>query len=106
MEDYSPNEHISREQIELARFARALGHPVRIYIVQLLSEQTCCYSGDLAEILPIARSTLSQHLKELKRAGLIQGTTRPPRIMYCLNHDNWEKVKKNFGDLLQLPAES
>jgi DNA-binding transcriptional ArsR family regulator len=100
MEEYKPDEYISREQIELARYAKALSHPVRIYIVKLLSEEACCYSGDLAEILPIARSTLSQHLKELKRAGLIQGTTRPPRIMYCLNPETWEKAKKHFSDLL------
>jgi DNA-binding transcriptional ArsR family regulator len=49
----------------MARFAKALGHPIRIYILELLSRQSCCYSGDLSEELPIAKSTLSQHLKEL-----------------------------------------
>ena len=102
MEEYQPDGHITQEQIELARYAKALSHPVRIYILKLLSQQTCCYSGDLAEILPIARSTLSQHLKELKRAGLIQGTTRPPRIMYCLNKDAWEKTKKHFIEFLEV----
>ena len=102
MEEYQPDDHITREDIELARYAKALGHPVRIYILKLLSRQTCCYSGDLAEILPIARSTLSQHLKELKRAGLIQGTTRPPRIMYCLNKDAWEMTRKHFSALLKI----
>ena len=102
MEEYTPDQYITREQIDLARYAKALSHPVRIYILKLLSEQTCCYSGDLAEILPIARSTLSQHLKELKRAGLIQGTTRPPRIMYCLNPEAWERTRKHFSDLLDL----
>jgi DNA-binding transcriptional ArsR family regulator len=100
MEDYNPDEHITAEQIRLARVAKALSHPVRVHILELLSKQTCCYSGDLAEILPIARSTLSQHLKELKRAGLIQGTTRPPRIMYCLNRDTWEEARRIFGNLL------
>lgn len=102
MEDNRPNEHITSEQIELARYAKALSHPVRIYILKLLSQQSCCYSGDLAEILPIARSTLSQHLKELKSAGLIQGTTRPPKIMYCLNPEAWEKTRKYFSDFLDL----
>ncbi len=101
MEEYKPDKYITEDQIELARFAKALSHPVRIYILQLLSRQSCCYSGDLAEILPIARSTLSQHLKELKRAGLIHGTTRPPRIMYCLNPEAWEKVKDSFADFLE-----
>lgn len=84
----------SEEQILKARFAKALGHPVRIYIIELLAKQSCCYSGDLSEILPIAKSTLSQHLKELKNAGLIQGEIEAPKIKYCLNRDNWELAKK------------
>ena len=101
MEDYTPDEHITADQIRLARMAKAISHPVRVFILELLSKQTCCYSGDIAEILPIARSTLSQHLKELKRAGLIKGTTRPPKIMYCLNREAWEEVKNLFGDFLK-----
>ena len=86
------------KQKKIARIAKALGHPVRIYILELLSRQSCCYSGDLSEILPIAKSTLSQHLKELKDAGLIQGETEPPKIKYCLNKENWEYAKKNYKD--------
>ncbi len=89
---------ITEEQKKLARFAKALGHPVRIYVLALLSKQSCCYSGDLSEILPIAKSTLSQHLKELKDAGLIQGETEPPKIRYCLNRENWELARKTFND--------
>ena len=55
---------ISEEQKAMARFAKAMGHPVRMYVLELLSRQTCCYSGDLTEVLPIAKSTLSQHLKD------------------------------------------
>ena len=101
MEDYTPNGNITADQIRLARMAKAISHPVRVYILELLSKQTCCYSGDIAEILPIARSTLSQHFKELKRAGLIHGTTRPPKIMYCLNRKAWDEVKNLFGDFLK-----
>ena len=86
-------------QVQLARFAKALGHPVRIYILQHLSEQSCCYSGDLTEILPIAKSTLSQHLKELKDAGLIQGEIQAPKIKYCINKNNWELAQSLFADL-------
>lgn len=93
---------ISEEQKQVARFAKAMGHPVRIYILELLAEQACCYSGDLSEILPIAKSTLSQHLKELKEAGLIQGTIERPKIKYCLNRENWEKAQKLFQKFLQL----
>lgn len=88
------NEIVSKEQKQVARFAKALGHPVRIYILNYLSSQSCCYSGDLSEILPIAKSTLSQHLKELKNAGLVQGETEAPRIKYCINRENWEMAKK------------
>lgn len=86
----------SNEQKQMASFAKALSHPVRIYILMLLSKQSCCYSGDLSEELPIAKSTLSQHLKELKKAGLIQGEIETPKVRYCLNSDNWEIAKKMF----------
>lgn len=91
---------IGEEQIKIARIAKAMSHPVRIYVLQLLSKQSCCYSGDLSETLPIAKSTLSQHLKELKSAGLIQGETEPPKIKYCLNQENWALAKSVFGDLM------
>ena len=93
--------NITAEQEQLARFARALSHPVRVYIMELLSNQSCCFSGDLAEVLPIARSTLSQHLKELKSAGLIRGTIEYPKIRYCINSENWEKVSKLFTAFLK-----
>jgi len=88
-------------QKQIARFAKALGHPVRIYVLELLSKQACCYSGDLSDILPIAKSTLSQHLKELKNAGLIQGEIEAPKVKYCINRENWEKAKFLFKELLE-----
>jgi len=97
-----PSEFFSSEQKQLARFERALGHPVRIYIMELLSKQSCCYSGDLSEDLPIAKSTLSQHLKELKEAGLIQGEIEAPKIKYCVNTENWEKARSLFKILLKI----
>ena len=93
---------ITEEQKLTSRFAKAMAHPVRMYILELLSRQTCCYSGDLSEVLPIAKSTLSQHLKELKKAGLIQGEIEQPRIRYCLNRENWEKAQKMFKKMLQI----
>ncbi|HQK37438.1 MAG TPA: metalloregulator ArsR/SmtB family transcription factor [Bacteroidales bacterium] len=93
------NDVITDDQKKAARYAKALGHPVRIYIVNLLASQSCCYSGSLSEVLPIAKSTLSQHLKELKYAGLIQGDIEGPRIRYCLNRQAWEEAKKLFMDL-------
>jgi DNA-binding transcriptional ArsR family regulator len=84
--------YFTERQEKLARFSKALSHPVRVYILDYLANNLnkCCYSGDMAEELPIARSTLSEHLKELKNAGLIQGEINPPYIKYCINRENWE----------------
>ncbi|MCK9451151.1 MAG: metalloregulator ArsR/SmtB family transcription factor [Bacteroidales bacterium] len=88
------------EQQRIARYAKAMGHPVRMYVLELLSSQSCCYSGDLSEDLPIAKSTLSQHLKELKDAGLIQGEIESPRIKYCLNKESWKEAQILFKNFL------
>jgi ArsR family transcriptional regulator len=86
-------------QEKIARYSKALGHPVRVFIMDFLVKNTdkCCYSGDMAEELPIARSTLSQHLKELKEAGLIQGEINPPYIKYCINKIGWAEAKELLG---------
>ena len=96
MENKSP---FSENEIMSARFAKALGHPVRLYIFKLLSTQSCCYSGDLSEDLPIAKSTLSQHLKELKNAGLIRGSIEAPKIRYCLDKENFRLAKQLFNEI-------
>ena len=83
----------------LAKFAKALGHPTRIVILKHLEKQSCCFTGDLVDVLPISQSTISQHLKELKNVGLIQGELKPPKIKYCINQENWNKAKKLFQDL-------
>jgi len=84
---------LTEDQIKAARFAKALSHPIRIAILDLLSTQTCCFHGDMAEILPVAKSTLSQHLNELKEAGLIKGNITPPTTKYCINQENWQLAK-------------
>ena len=87
-------------QEKLARYSKAMAHPVRIFIMDYLADNInkCCYSGDMAEELPIARSTLSEHLKELKKAGLIQGEINAPYIKYCINKENWEEAKRLFSE--------
>lgn len=95
----SKKESITAEQEQLARFAKALGHPIRIAILEMLANQSCCYHGDMSEVLPIAKSTLSQHLNELKDAGLIQGTITLPTVKYCINSENWEKAQALFSTL-------
>ena len=93
---------ITEQQKKVARYAKAMGHPIRMYVLELLSDQGCCYSGDLSEILPIAKSTLSQHLKELKEAGLIQGEIEVPRIKYCINKENWKEAQILFKMFLKM----
>jgi predicted transcriptional regulator len=87
-------------QEKIALYGKALAHPARVFIMDYLANNTdrCCYSGDMAENLPIARSTLSEHLKELKKAGLIQGEINPPYIKYCVNKENWAEARIMFAD--------
>ena len=94
-------DYFTKEQEQTARFAKALGHPVRIAILNLLHSQACCYHGDMAEELPIAKSTLSQHLKELKDAGLIQGDITPPKTKYCINRANFELAKSLLSKIFE-----
>lgn len=79
----------SLRQEQLARFAKALGHPARVAIIDFLLRQDTCFFGDIHEVLPIAKATVSQHLKELKEAGLIQGEIEAPKVKYCINRENW-----------------
>ena len=94
--------NITEQQKKTARYAKAMGHPIRMYVLELLSKQSCCYSGDLTEDLPIVKSTLSQHLKELKAAGLIQGEIEAPRIKYCINKENWKEAQLLFKNFLSI----
>lgn len=86
------------KQEQLARFAKAMGHPARIAILSFLVKQESCYFGDIHEELPIAKATVSQHLKELKDAGLIQGEIETPKVRYCINHENWEIARILFAE--------
>jgi len=95
------NIDFSEETEMLAKFAKALGHPTRLIILKYLNNQSCCYTGDLVDVLPLAQSTISQHLKELKDAGLIKGEVNPPKIKYCIHHENWEKATRMFSTLFE-----
>lgn len=89
------------EQQQIARFAKAMGHPARMAILEFLAKQDCGFFGDIHEELPIAKATVSQHLKELKEAGLIQGEIETPKVKYCINRENWKiasmLLSKLFG---------
>lgn len=90
------------QQEQIARIAKALGHPARVYILERLNSlKGCCTSGEMIGDIPIARSTLSQHLKELKYSGLIQGDIEPPKIKYCINRNNWEIAKILLNDFFK-----
>ncbi len=91
----------SQNQEQLARYARAMGHPARIAILEYLASLDSCFFGDIHNELPIAKATVSQHLKELKSAGLIQGEIEAPKVRYCINKKNWLVVKTLFSELMK-----
>ena len=90
------------DQETVARFAKALGHPTRIEILVFLASQDSCFFGDIHDELPIAKSTVSQHLKELRDAGLIKGEIETPKVRYCIHKENWETARKLFNNLFDL----
>lgn len=96
------NKNYTEDNEQLARFAKALGHPARITIMEFLARQDSCFFGDIHNELPIAKATVSQHLKELKDAGLIQGEIEPPKVRYCVNIENFGIAKKLFADFFNL----
>ena len=92
-------EEFSQKEQDLAAFAKALSHPARIAILKVLAQRNECICGEIVDILPLAQSTVSQHLKELKNAGLIDGTIDGPRSCYCINWKTFEKFNSDFTSL-------
>lgn len=86
------------KQEQIARFAKAMGHPTRIAILNFLAKRDTCYFGDINDEFPIAKATVSQHLKELKESGLIQGEVEAPKVRYCINQENWKLANELFGE--------
>ncbi len=86
-------DNYNEEVVLIAKYSKALGHPARIAILNYLASLDICFFGDICKELPIANSTVSQHLTELKNAGLIQGTLEPPKVKYCINPKNWNHAK-------------
>ena len=89
------------EQQEIAALAKVLAHPARIAILQFLATTPTCISGDISDFLPLSRTTVSQHLKDLKKAELIKGEVEGLKIKYCLNKKGIEKLKQVFGEFLE-----
>lgn len=96
---FHKKEEFSQKEQELAGFAKAMSHPARIAILKVLAQRNECICGDIVDVLPLAQSTVSQHLKELRSAGLISGSVDGPRSCYCINWRAFEKFNQEFNFL-------
>ena len=83
----------------LAKYAKALAHPARISILQLLAKKQTCICGDIVDELPLSQSTVSQHLKELKHAGLIKGDIEGAKVCYCIDEKGWKAAQQSLNKL-------
>jgi predicted transcriptional regulator len=92
-------EEFTRREAKLARYAKALSHPARIAILRFLIKKNSCICGDIVNELPLSQSTVSQHLKELKDAGLIKGDIAGVKVCYCIDHAAWAEARKSFEEL-------
>lgn len=99
---FAKKEEFTAEDVWLADVAKALSHPARIRILKILTDINVCMCGDIVEKLPLAQATVSQHLKELKRVGLIDGEIDGPKVCYCINQKALDKAKKSLEKLFTL----
>ena len=95
----SKSEQFTIRENKIAGYARALAHPARIAILDLLIKKQSCICGDIVDELPLSQSTVSQHLKELKEAGLIKGEIEGVKVCYCIDEKEWEQAKKYLTKL-------
>lgn len=103
---YSKKQEFEQDEIKAAEIAKALSHPARVAIIKFLAEQESCICNDIVEQLPLSQSTVSQHLKELKNAGLIKGEIDGPRVCYCIDKEKWKQAKHVFNELFKMNFES
>ncbi len=92
-------EEFTLKDNRLATYAKAIAHPARIAILKLLIKKQACVCGDIVDELPISQSTVSQHLKELKQAGLIKGDIEGAKVCYCINDKEWKAAKERLAEL-------
>jgi DNA-binding transcriptional ArsR family regulator len=95
----SRTEEFKLKDIRIARYAKALAHPARIAILNVLIKKKSCMCGNIVDELPLSQSTVSQHLKELKQAGLIKGDIDGASVCYCIDEKEWEVAKGKFDQL-------
>ncbi len=91
----------TEDQNQLAKVAKVLGHPARIAILDVLLTAETCICGDLVEELGLAQATISQHLRELKSVGIIQGNIEGKSVCYCINPEQWQYISHQFTKLFQ-----
>lgn len=91
----------NKEQIRTAELAKALGHPARIAIIEILARRNTCICGDITDELPLAQSTVSQHLKALKKAGIIKGEIDGVRTCYCIDEQTSGELKELLGSFIE-----
>jgi ArsR family transcriptional regulator len=97
----SKSEEFTVKDNKIAQYAKALSHPARIAILQLLIKKQACICGDIVDELPLSQSTISQHIKELKDAGLIKGDIDGAKVCYCINEKEWEYAKTYLTNFFQ-----
>lgn len=95
-------EEFSVKDNKIAKYAKALSHPARVAIIKLLIQKQACVCGDIVEELPLSQSTVSQHLKELKEAGLIKGDIEGAKVCYCIDEKEWNNAKKYLNEIFDL----
>lgn len=93
------SEEFTLKDNRIAKYAKALSHPARIAILKLLIQQQVCMCGDIVDELPLSQSTVSQHLKELKEAGLIKGDIEGSKVCYCIDEKEWKEAKLRLDQL-------
>ena len=96
---FSKKEEFTQDEILLSDIAKALSHPARISILKILTQMNVCMCGEIVELLPLSQSTVSQHLKELKRVGLVKGEIEGPKVCYCIDNKVIQEAKKNLDKL-------
>ena len=96
----SSKDLFSKKEKRIAALAKALGHPARVAILKYLLKKNACVCGDLVDVLPLAQSTVSQHLKELKKVGILQGEIEGTSTCYCIDPKIWMEMKGLFDGLI------
>jgi DNA-binding transcriptional ArsR family regulator len=100
------SEIFTKDQNQISAMAKSLGHPARVAILQHLTKQHACICSDLVDVVGLAQPTISQHLKELKKVGLIKGTIEGTSVCYCINQSVWDQTREMFANIFKWSTKS